>query len=294
MKPSYATVGELRRDVGLVTPMKDLEEVLDRLAAFQHAFVSPEATREITLASMLHAYHEEGIEQVEFRFSPEFMAEPAGLDWDKMFEAMIEAQSACESLLGPDRFRVGFIAIASRNYGLGSALKTIEFAERWKNHLVGFDLAASETAFDTSEFVPAIHRAHDLGLGITVHTGEGVPATYIDQVISLYKPQRLGHATSLITNPHLMHKVAQSNICVESCPTSNLVTRCTPDYPSHPLIKYLRNNVPVTVNTDDPMLFDTDLNLEWLHVMDQMGASQQEMLDLNENARKHSFIKMGR
>jgi adenosine deaminase len=289
MKPSYNTVEELRADVGLVTPMKDLEEVLSRLEAFQHAFVSFDATREITLASLLHAYQEENICQVEFRFSPEFMAEPAGLDWDKMFAAMLEAKAACESLLGP-KLRVGFIAIASRNYGLASAMETIKFAERWKSELVGFDLAASETDYPTAEFVPAIQRAKELGLGITVHTGEGVSEQYINQVISLYKPNRLGHATTLINSPELMDRVKELNICVESCPTSNLITNCVPKYPDHPMIPYLKNGVPVCLNTDDPMLFDTDLNLEWLYTMDHMGATEADMASLNENARKHSFI----
>lgn len=114
--------------------------------------------REITLAAILHAFQEESICKVEFRFSPEYMAEPAGLDWDQMFEAMLQAKNAVERLLGKNRLRVGFIVIASRHYGNTSAQRTIEFAERWKKHLVGFDLADGEMAFGPEEFLPAIHK----------------------------------------------------------------------------------------------------------------------------------------
>lgn len=84
MKPSYKSVEDLRSDVSITTPMKDLQEVLDRLNVFQHAFVSINAVREITLAAILHAFQEESICKLELRFSPEYMAEPAGLDWDQV------------------------------------------------------------------------------------------------------------------------------------------------------------------------------------------------------------------
>lgn len=291
MKPKYDSVEELRRDVSLSTPMKDLAEVLDRLNVFQHAFVSENATREITLAAILHAFQEESITKLEFRFSPEYMAEPAGLDWDKVMDAMVQAKSAVESLLGRDRLHVGFIAIASRRYGGDSALKTVQFAKKWREHIVGFDLADVEDIQPAEDFVAAIHAAKDLGLGITVHSGEGTSAQNIERVIDLYKPQRLGHATCLIDNPKLMDKVRDLNICVEACPTSNLITRCVSSYEAHPLMKYLRAGIPVTINTDDPMLFDTDLRREWLYVMDQMGATTEDMITMNEYAHKHSFLK---
>lgn len=204
--------------------------------------------------------------------------------------AMVEAKSAVHTLLG-DRLRVGFIAIASRRYGGGTALKTIEFAEKWKKHIVGFDLADTEDIMPPEDFVPAIHRAKDLGLGITIHSGEGTSAAHIEKVINLYKPNRLGHATVLVNNPSLMAKVRQMDICVEACPSSNIITRCVPSHKDHPLMTYFRAGVPVTINTDDPMLFDTDLRREWLHVMEHHGASPSDMIAMNETAHRHSFIK---
>lgn len=291
MKPKYSSVEELRRDVSVATPMKDLAEVLDRLNVFQHAFVSVNAVREITLASILHAYQEESICKLEFRFSPEYMAEPAGLDWDQVMGAMVEAKTAVEALLGRDRLQVGFIAIASRRYGGASAMRTVEFARRWKKYIIGFDLADLEDAVPPEDFVSSIHTAKDIGLGITVHSGEGTSAKNIEKVIDLYRPHRLGHATCLIDNPALMEKVKQLDICVEACPTSNLITRCVSSYSAHPLMTYLRAGIPVTVNSDDPMLFDTDMRREWLLVMDQMGASAADMIAMNETAHKHSFLK---
>lgn len=291
MKPSYKTVEDLRSDVSLSTPMTDLAEVLDRLSVFQHAFVSVNATREITLAAILHAFQEESICKLEFRFSPEYMAEPAGLDWDQIMGAMVEAKSAVEGLLGRDRIQVGFIAIASRRYGGASAMRTVEFARKWKKYIVGFDLADLEDAVPPEDFVSAINAAKDMGLGITVHSGEGTSAKNIEKVIDLYRPHRLGHATCLIDSPSLMAKVRKLNICVEACPTSNFITRCVPSYESHPLMAYLRADIPVTINSDDPMLFNTDMRREWLHVMDKMGASPSDMIKMNEHAHNHTFLR---
>lgn len=106
----------------------------------------------------------------------------------------------------------------------------------------------------------------------------------------MYRPNRLGHATSLIHSPELMDKVRRLKICVEACPTSNLVTRCVPSYAEHPLMTYLRQGIPVTINTDDPMLFHTDLRKEWLIVLDQMDATTKDMVAMNEYAHTHSFI----
>jgi adenosine deaminase len=291
MKKDYKSIEELRQDVSIVTPMRDLEEVLRRLDVFQHAFVSVDAVREITLASILHCFQEESICQVEFRFSPEYMAEPSGLDWDAMMSAMVEAKQACESLLGRDRLKVGFIAIASRNYGRSSALQTMNFAKRWRDHIVGFDLAASEDHFHPEEFLPAVNMARDLGMGITIHSGEGTTSNHIEHVVDLYRPNRIGHATTLINDERLMQKVKDLNICVEACPTSNIITNCVSSYQQHPIMKYLKFGIPVTVNTDDPMLFDTNLRLEWLHLMDHLDATPSDLIALNEHAYAHSFIK---
>jgi len=121
--------------------------------------------------------------------------------------------------------------------------------------------------------VPTVQKVKELGLPLTVHSGEGSSSKNIEEVLRLYSPQRLGHATKLIEDPKLMDIVRYAplafmldclltsinrdkKILVEACPTSNLITNSVVSYESHPLVKYLRHGIPVSINDDDGSAFD--------------------------------------
>jgi len=155
----------------------------------------------------------------------------------------------------------------------------------------GFDFAAGEDNFPAEAWLPTVQIVKQLNIPLTVHSGEGSSAKNIEEVIRLYEPQRLGHATSLIEDPNLMAIVKQKNILVESCPTSNLITGTVSSYADHPLQTYLRYGIPVCINDDDGTLFDVDENDEWYACMKFMGLTKDDMIQMNNYAAAHSFVK---
>eukprot|EP01121_Diplochlamys_sp_Union-15-3_P011837 TRINITY_DN346_c0_g1_i2.p1 TRINITY_DN346_c0_g1~~TRINITY_DN346_c0_g1_i2.p1 ORF type:complete len:235 (-),score=44.36 TRINITY_DN346_c0_g1_i2:21-674(-) len=217
------------------------------------------------------------------------MAESAGLDLDKIMEAVVKATDETRIELN-HQMKVGLIMIVSRNYGYEKSLKTVELAKRWRNHIVGFDFAAGEIDPPVETFVNTVKLVHELKIPLTVHIGEGSNRENIRKVLDLYGDvKRLGHATCL--DEELTKRCIQRDILVESCPTSNFITYCVPSYKEHPLLLWKAHGLPFNINTDDPTLFDVDLNDEWTYCLKELGLTKDDMLKINEESRKYSFIK---
>lgn len=283
----YKSLQQIKDDVQILKPLSDLSAVLKAFTVVQKFFKTTDLVYELTWAALEQALSE-GITQLEFRFSPEYMASQYNLDWDQMMQVLVLAKS--DFMKAHPHFKVGYIAIVSRFYGLLSAKNTADFAANWKSDLVGFDFADDEVKFPSKDFLPIANQVHDIGLPLTVHTGEGTPSSFIQEVIQTYHPKRLGHATTLIEDLNLVELCVEKNICVECCPTSNKITKVVPDPKNHPIKALFEKGVAVTLNTDDPTPFVCTLNSEWQLAQDVIGLSKGQILQINDNASQHSFL----
>lgn len=283
---------EIVEIASLKKPMSGLKEVLDCLDIFLLAFRDAESIRNTSRDAVLQAAAE-NLSKVEFRLSPHYIDETAKIGYDAIMRAILDGFEEGKALLSKQNYNieVGIILIVSRNYGTKLALETAELARKWRKDIVGFDFAAEENLFPASEFLPTVKIIKELDLPLTVHTGEGTSAENIEEVLELYKPQRLGHATKLIDNIKLMEYCRDNNICIESCPTSNIITRSVQNYETHPIKEYLKFGIPVTLNSDDPMLFGTDMNQEWDYVLNKINMTKEDLIKMNQNAEKYSFIR---
>lgn len=293
MHGTNLTVDEITNIAALRKPMSNLSEVLDRLDLFLLAFKDANAIRESSKAAVLQA-HAESLKKVEFRLSPHYIDEKANIGYDAVMGSILEGFEDAKSMLRDQNvdIDIGIVLISSRNYGPELSIKTAELARKWRKYIVGFDFAAEENLFPASTFLPTVYIIKDLGLPLTVHTGEGTTPENIEEVLELYKPQRLGHATKLIENRKLMEYCRDHKICVEACPTSNIITNSVKSYEEHPSLTYFKFGIPVTINSDDPMLFGTDMNEEWLLCLERIGFTKEDLLKTNEYAEEHSFLKI--
>ena len=170
------TPAELSARAQVVQPMGSLEEVLSRFTIAQGAFFDEAACERIAFEAV-EDLAADNVRLAELRFSPEFLCEPHGLDWDAAMAAIVRGVER-----GGREFdvTVGLIAIASRNYGIDSAERTVAFALRHRDHLVAFDLAGDEQAYPPSLYVDVVAELAGSGLKLTTHYGEsggaGVPA----------------------------------------------------------------------------------------------------------------------
>jgi adenosine deaminase len=127
--------------------------------------------------------------------------------------------------------------------------------------VVGIDIAGGPDtahAHRLRDYARPFSRARDLGLGRTVHAGEGRPPAEIREAVEVLHAQRIGHGTTLVDDPAVLDLVRNRGVTVEACLTSNLQTGAVPDLPAHPLPHLLKAGVRVTVCTDNTLFSDVD------------------------------------
>jgi adenosine deaminase len=278
---------ELAPYAQVLAPMNSLQAVLDAFDLFQHTFMSSDAVERIAFEAVEDAHHD-GIRLVELRFSPDFMAQPTGMDWDVLMDALVRGIRRGEAATG---VVVGLIAIVSRSYGLTSARETAAFAVNWRDSLVGFDLADSEDAVTAQDLARAIAPIHRSGIPLTVHSGENTPSAHIRESVDILGARRIGHGVSLIFDQPLIAQCIRQNIHIEACPTSNLRTRAVPSLCEHPARRLLEQGVSLSLNSDDPGLFAITLSHELQVAQEELGFNVADLQQATMNALNASFVE---
>ncbi len=281
-----ATPEELAPRAQVLRPMESLEDVLAVLGLVQGSFRSYDAIERISREAVEDLAADQ-VRLAELRFSPEFFFSPGGLDWDLAMERVVAGIGAAAAELD---VAVGLIAIFSRDYGIDSGWRTVAFAERHREHLVGFDIAGTELPYPPETSVEIARAVHDLGLPLTAHYGESGPPSYVRDAIELLGVRRLAHGVSAARDPEVLALARERGVAFDMCPTSNLRTRAVPSLEEHPALRLLREGLLVTINTDDPGLFGIDLTHELELCRDELGFSPEDLRVATENALRVSFL----
>ncbi len=177
--------------------------------------------------------------------------------------------------------------------GLESAEETARLAtdDRIRPEgLVSFGLGGPEIGVPRPQFKPYFDRAIAAGLHSVPHAGETTgPETVWDALTEL-RAERIGHGTSSARDPKLLAHLAEHRIALEVCPTSNIATRAVRTLDEHPLKEFAAAGVLVTVNSDDPPMFGTDLNNEYAVAARLLDLDERGLADLAKNAVEASFL----
>ena len=287
--PPAASEDELATIAQVLEPKEDLEQVLSFFGIAQGAFRDLEAVERIAYEAV-EDLALDNVRLAELRFSPDFLCRPAGLDWDAALDA-IEAgvrRGAAEHDVA-----VGLITIVSRAYGMGSAERTVAFALRHRERLVGFDLADAEVAYPPGMFVDVLAPLREAGIPLTAHYGEAAGPEYPRAAIEALGVRRLGHGLSVAWDPAVTALVVDGAVVLEMCPTSNVRTGAVTRLDEHPALRLLREGARVTLNTDDPGLFGIDLTHELEAARGGLGFSDDDLRRATEHALEGSFLPAG-
>ncbi|WP_236072977.1 adenosine deaminase [Streptomyces tardus] len=176
--------------------------------------------------------------------------------------------------------------------GLEAAEETVRLAcEHRPEGLVSFGLGGPEIGVPRPQFKPYFDRAIAAGLHSVPHAGETTgPATVWD-ALTVLRAERIGHGTSSAQDPALLAHLAEHRIPLEVCPTSNVATRAVPDLVHHPLRSMVDAGVLVTINSDDPPMFGTDLCTEYAIAARLLELDAAGVADLARNAVTASFME---
>lgn len=281
-----------QRDMFLITePMVDLAAVLNKFKAAQRALASEKILERLAYECVEDAYHE-NIQVLELRYAPTFIQEGhPNLSFDQIHRAF---SAGVERAQKKYPVKTGFIAIFQRTLPVSMAENVFAFVLNHKENFVGVDLADNEIEFDALPFAKLFQKAKGHGFGITVHAGEpNMPqaAQNVKEAIDLLGADRIGHGLQIYKNPEILNYVVDKKIPLEVCLTSNYLTQAVPSLALHPIKKLDQAGVLVTLNTDDPGIFDLSLTGEYAVAQKYFGFSEKDFSRFNQNARAASFIK---
>ncbi|GAA3042713.1 aminodeoxyfutalosine deaminase [Streptomyces olivoverticillatus] len=203
-------------------------------------------------------------------------------------EAIEDARKSAESELG---VVLRWCFDIPGEAGLEAAEETARIAcDLRPEGLVSFGLGGPETGVPRPQFKPYFDRAIAAGLHSVPHAGETTgPQTIWDALVEL-RAERIGHGTSATRDPKLLAHLAEHRIPLEVCPTSNLATRAVADLEQHPVKEMVAAGVLVTINSDDPPMFGTDLNTEYGVAARLLELDAQGVAALAKNAVDASFL----
>jgi adenosine deaminase len=179
--------------------------------------------------------------------------------------------------------QVRLIVSVNRHEPVATAEQVLEAALAFRQQgVVAFDLAGNERDYPAAPFAAVFQRARAEGLGVTVHAGEWAGAESVKVAVEHLGAQRIGHGIRSVEDPVLLDWLAERGLVLEVCPTSNVHSGAVGHWDDHPLRVLNHSVVPVTINTDDPLVSDICLSDE-LHVaITRLGMT---LADLKKHTR---------
>lgn len=210
-------------------------------------------------------------------------------EFEPLFLGMERARQRAESELG---LSLCWIFDAVRHFGPDEAARVFRKAAELRPQfpsIVGIGIGGDERRTGAEPFRDLYAEARDAGLRLTAHAGETVGPEGIWGALNI-GAERLGHALSAIHDPELMSVLAERQIPLEICISSNLRTGCCLRPEDHPVRRYFDAGLMVTLNSDDPALFHSDLNDEYRLAQERFAFTQEHLRELASNSIEASFL----
>ncbi|MBM3785985.1 MAG: adenosine deaminase [Acidobacteria bacterium] len=185
--------------------------------------------------------------------------------------------------------RVRWIVDVVRQFGSEPAGMVAAWAARHAGEgIVAFGVGGDETARPLREFARPVAIAAEAGLHFVPHAGETSNAQDVWDAVEM-GAARIGHGIRAVEDRSLLALLRERNIPLEVCPVSNVRTGAVERMESHPLRRLFDAGVPVTLNSDDPGLFQTTLAREFESARDVLGFTERELREIAANAERYAF-----
>ncbi|WP_232678975.1 adenosine deaminase [Nocardioides sp. R-C-SC26] len=247
---------------------------------------TPDDVRYLTYEIARDLGTEQRVRYAELTCTP-YTSVLAGVPIEAYTEAIEDARVAAERDFG---VVLRWIYDIPGESGIPAADATLGYAlDHRTDALIGFGLGGPEIGVPRPQFAPHFERARAAGLRSVPHAGETTGPETIWDSLRLLGAERIGHGISAASDPALMAHLAEHDIPLEVCPSSNVATRAVPGLAEHPLETLVAAGVPVTINSDDPPMFGTTLNREYEIAADLLRLDADGVSDLARSAVRYSF-----
>ena len=208
-------------------------------------------------------------------------------DFDAIFEGLERGRER-----GQKEFGVSLLWIfdAVRQFGAEAAQKVFELAAKYRDRsVVSIGIGGDELKAQPELFREQFAYASAQGLRLTAHAGESAGPESIWGALNL-GAERIGHGLTAAQDPELIEELAQRQVPIEICLTSNLKTGCCLQLHDHPVRKYFDQGLMITLSSDDPAMFGTTLNREYELAQSEFGFTDEHLRELARNSFEASFL----
>jgi adenosine deaminase len=292
---SYEVVSQIDPSITLeqyhaefIAPAKcvDLAEFLACAPRSYPLMQTEEQLRLVTL-DLFEQLHRDNVLYAELRFAPLLHIE-RGLS-PRQVVASVEAATA--EAVRNTGIEARIILCTLRFYSEAQSLETVRLVEDFRGtYVAGFDIAADKPGNVIDAHIPAFQYARDKGIPFTAHAGETRGPVIVWDTLQHFAPSRIGHGVRGIEDPTLVEHLRQQQIHLEVCPSCNVQTDIFDTYADHPIDRFYRAGIPVSVNTDARTLVNVTLGQEYEKLHQTFGWDAQDFYHCNRNALQAAFV----
>ena len=234
--------------------------------------------------AVAHDLVRQNIQYVEAFYSP-----------PDFYRSGLQTQQLTEAIrIGLDRVpqvKVALVADLVRNYGPQQGQRTLhEVSEVKSLGVVGIGIGGAEHLAPPEPYQEVFEEARRLGFHTNAHAGEAAGPASIWGALNKLKVERIGHGTRATEDPFLIETLAEKQIPLEMCPLSNLRTGVVASIQAHPARRFFDQGLLITINTDDPKMFNNNLAQEYDVLMNEQGFTHSEIRALILNGIRASWM----
>jgi adenosine deaminase len=210
-----------------------------------------------------------------------------GMPFNEVMDAIADGARQAEKEQG---IVLRFIIDHVRGFPIDDCMQTAEWCKAARARgVVAMGLAGYEPDRPASMYDEVLRWLQSEDVPFVPHAGEAAGPEGVWDAL-LYNPRRIGHGFRSAEDPELLTALTSRRIALEVCPTSNVRTGIVADFAAHPFRTLWEAGVPVTLNTDDPTMFNTSMNEEYLMAASEFGLTPDDLATTSLTAVDHSLL----
>ena len=242
--------------------------------------------RKITFTELERAVNNNVI-YAEYRFNPLGPAKKGTDPWD----ILITIKDVMESFEKHHGLKTSLLFGLVREDGPEKMTGNLDMAYKaWQEGLIaGIDLNGDEKNYPTELFIKPFIKIKETNCPITIHAGEWAGPNSIKAAIKC-GAKRIGHGAKAIEDRSVMDILKKEKITLELCPTSNVCTGVFTKIEDHPIKQLYDYGIPITINSDDPAIFNSDIANEYFKIKDIFAFTNDDIIKINKNAVTAAFL----
>lgn len=282
--PSY-NMNDIKKLVQVPLDCTSLDEYLEKFDLPNKVMQTKENIKRITFELVEDAANE-NVKYIEIRFAPMLHMEK-GLSIKEVIQSVLDGMNeACEMY----EIKANLILGCMRNMSVEDAeLVAKEGKEFIGKGVVAIDLCGPEEEGFAIKYKKAIDLARDLGYRVTIHAGEAASGKNVIDAINLLGAERIGHGINIKDMKEAYDLVKSTNVTLEMCPTSNLHTKAIDKVNNYPFFNFYKDELSVTLNTDNRTVSDVDLTNEVNLIKENFNMSEEDYKEIYLNSVDATF-----